>query len=125
MLESFLADLEASLTASPIVKDIEILDEFITSVSGFLDCRVLLIDGSELYVSEYFTVLKDRIKRDKYSYHLQKRGELLIRWDNAPHHKELSTFPDHVHRKDGVHESKEMTVEDILEELSEIIQEEL
>jgi len=125
MLENFLADLKASLTASPIVKDIEILDEFITSVSGFLDCRVLLIDGSELYVSEYFTVLKDRIKRDKYSYHLQKRGELLIRWDNAPHHRELSTFPDHVHRKDGVHESKEMTVEDILEELSEIIQEEL
>jgi len=125
MLENFLADLKASLTASPIVKDIEILDEFITSVSGFLDCRVLLIDGSELYVSEYFTVLKDRIKRDKYSYHLQKRGELLIRWDNAPHHKELSTFPFHAHRKDGVHESKEMTVEDILEELSEIIQEEL
>jgi hypothetical protein len=28
-----------------------------------------------------------------------------------------------VHRKDGVHESKEMTVEDILEELSEIVQE--
>ena len=125
MLENFLADLKASLTASPIVKNIEILDEFITSVSGFLDCRVLLIDGSELFVSEYFTVLKDRIKRDKYSYHLQKRGELLIRWDNAPHHRELSTFPDHVHRKDGVHESKEMTVEDILEELSEIIQEEL
>ncbi len=123
MLENFLADLKASLTASPIIKDIEILDEFITSVSGFLDCRVLLIDESELFVSEYFTVLKDRIKRDKYSYHLQKNDELIIRWDNAPHHRELSTFPDHVHRKDGVHESKEMTVEDILEELSEIVQE--
>jgi len=123
MLENFLADLKASLTASPIVKDIEILDEFITSVSGFLDCRILLIDGSELFVSEYFTVLKDRIKRDKYSYHLQKNDELIIRWDNAPHHRELSTFPDHVHRKDGVHESKEMILEDILEELSEIVQE--
>jgi hypothetical protein len=53
MLENFLADLKASLTASPIVKDIEILDEFITSVSGFLDCRALLVDGSELFVSEY------------------------------------------------------------------------
>ncbi len=123
MLESFLADLKASLTTSPIVKDIEILDEFITSVSGFLDCRVILIDGSELFVSEYFTVLKDRIKRDKYSYHLQKNDELLIRWDNAPHHRELSAFPFHVHKKDGVHESKEMTVEDILEELSEMVQE--
>ncbi len=86
MLENFLADLKVSLTASPIVKDIEIVDEFITSVSGFLD---------------------------------QKNDELIIRWDNAPHHRELSTFPDHVHRKDRVHESKEMTVEDILEELSE------
>ncbi len=44
MLENFLADLKASLTVSPIVKDIEILDEFVTSVSGFLDCRVLMID---------------------------------------------------------------------------------
>ncbi len=90
MLENFLADLKASLTASPIVKDIEILDEFITSVSGFLDCKVLMIDGSELFVSEYFTIFKDRIKRDKYSYHLQKNDELIIRWDNAPHHRELS-----------------------------------
>ncbi len=123
MLENFLVDLKASLTASPIVEDIEILDDFVTSVSGFLDCKVLLIDGSELYVSEYFTVLKNRIKRDKYSYHLQKNNELIIRWDNAPHHRELSTFPYHVHRKDEVHESKEMTVEDILEVISEIVQE--
>jgi len=35
MLENYLADVKASLTASSIVMDIEILDEFITSVSGF------------------------------------------------------------------------------------------
>ncbi len=121
MLEDFLADLKASLTVSPIVKDIEILDEFITSVSGFLDCRVLMIDESELYVSEYFTVLENSIKRDKYSYHLQKNDEFIIRWDNAPHHRELSTFPFHVHKKDGVQESKEMTVDDVLKEISKII----
>lgn len=45
MLESYLADLEASLTASPIVKDIDVIEEFITSVSGYLECRILLIDG--------------------------------------------------------------------------------
>ncbi len=110
MLENFLADLKASLTVSPIVKDIEILDEFITSVSGFLD-----------YVSEYFTVLDNKIKRDKYSYHLQKNDELIIRCDNVPHHRELSTFPFHIHKKDGVQESQEMTVNDILEELSKTI----
>jgi len=87
MLENFLADLKASLTASHIVRDIEIDDEFITC--------------------------------EKYSYHLQKGDEFIIRWDNAPHHKELSTFPYHVHDRTGVHKSKEMTMDEILEELSE------
>lgn len=121
MLENYLADLKASLTASPIVKDVDIIDEFITSVSGFLDCKITLIDGSVLYVTEYFTLYEGKVKRDKYSYHLQKADDFLIRWDNAPHHKEVSTFPFHVHRKGGVYVSKEMKLEKILEELSEIV----
>ncbi len=122
MLENYLADLKASLTVSPIVKDIEVLEEFITSVSGYLECRALMIDGSVLYISEYFTICRDEIKRDKYSYHLQKDDELLIRWDNAPHHKELPTFPFHMHKKDSVQEHKEMKVEEVLIELSNIIE---
>lgn len=121
MLESYLADLKASLTASPIVKDVDIIDEFITSVSGFLDCKVLMIDGSVLYVTEYFTICENRIERDKYSYHLQRDDDFVIRWDNAPHHKEVSTFPFHVHKEGEVHESKEMKLEKVLEELSEIV----
>ncbi len=119
MLENFLADLKATLTASHLVRDIEIDDEFITSVSGFLDCSVVMIDGSALYVTEYFAISGENIKRDKYSYHLQKRGEFIIRWDNAPHHRELSTFPYHLHDKHGVHESKEMTMNEILDVISE------
>ena len=118
MLESYLADVKASLTASFIVRDIEVLDEFITSVSGYLECKLLMIDNLVLYISEYFTIFGDEIKRDKYSYHHQKNNKLLVRWDNAPHHRELSTFPFHVHRKDDVFESEEMTVEDILKELT-------
>ena len=120
MLEDFLAELKSSLTASPVVKDIDILDEFITSVSGFLDCRAEMIDGSVLYVTEYFTISGENIKRDKYSYHLQKNGDLIVRWDNAPHHREISTFPFHAHKKDGAYESKEMTMDEVLDVLSEM-----
>ena len=101
MLENFLTDLKACLTASPIVRDIEINDEFITSVSGYIDCTVVMIDGSVLYVTEYFTTSGESIKRNKYSYHLQKNDEFINRWDNAPHHREISTFPYHFHDKDG------------------------
>ena len=77
-----------------------------------------MIDNSVLYISEYFTISGDVIKRDKYSYHHQKDNELLTRWDNAPHYKELPFFPHHVHRKNGVFESKEMPVDDVLNELA-------
>ena len=119
MLDNYLADLKASLTTSPIIREIEILDEFITSVSGYFECKVVLNSGAILYISEYFTIEGEKIKRDKYSYHMQENDTLLIRWDNAPHHREISTFPYHQHSDGGVSKSKNMTLEDVLNELSE------
>jgi len=115
MIEDYLAELKALLTTSRIVKDIEIIDEFITSVSGFLDCKITLIDDSTLFFTEYSTSSKDKIFRDKYSFHWQKWDKMIIRWDNAPHHKEVSTFPYHMHKGEKVFKSDEMTLEKVLE----------
>ena len=27
----------------------------------------------------------------------KKNGQLIIRWDNAPHHKQIQTYPHHKH----------------------------
>ena len=37
-----------------------------------------------------------------YSYHWERRGQTgeIYRWDNAPHHAHISTFPDHFHNGD-------------------------
>ena len=50
-----------------------------------------------------------------YSFHWQdKNGDLIIRWDNAPHYKNIKTFPHHKHTKNGVEESDEVCLEDVL-----------
>lgn len=37
-------------------------------------------------------------KTTKYHFHWQDlNNQLIKRWDNAPHHPEIETFPDHVH----------------------------
>ncbi len=64
MLENYLADIKSSLTASSIVMDIEILDEFITSVSGYLECKLLMVDNSILHISEYFTISEDDVLKE-------------------------------------------------------------
>jgi len=40
---------------------------------------------------------------------------LICRWDSAPHHKKISTFPYHLHTKKGVKESKKVNFIDILD----------
>lgn len=58
--------------------------------------KVEFIDGSLLFIKDYLFIDGKR----KYSYHWQdKSGRLLSRWDNAPHHKEIISYPHHRHLK--------------------------
>ncbi len=57
-------------------------------------CKIILIDGSNLRILEKY--------RDEelvyYSYYwLTADNELIIGWDNAPHHPQIVTHPHHKH----------------------------
>ena len=52
---------------------------------------------------------------------VQKNNVLLTRWDNAPHHRELSNFPHHVYKKNDVFESEEMSIDAVLKELEKMM----
>ena len=56
--------------------------------------RLHLQDGSflDLWISE----------DGDYAYHLEQRRQrgFIHRWDNAPHHPRVETFPDHFHSVD-------------------------
>lgn len=68
-----------------------------------------LTDESVLYVSK---IMGEDWR--EYSYHWQKNGVLIRRWDNAPHHRNLSNFPHHVHDKNDVLPSDDVNLTDIL-----------
>jgi hypothetical protein len=72
--------------------------------------QITLINDSVLHVREY----NDEFERN-YSFHWQdSKGGFLLRWDNAPHHKNLKTFPNHMHKKNLVEESDVITLKDVL-----------
>ncbi len=56
--------------------------------------RLTLSDGS--YLDVWLTANED------YAYHweLRRQRGQLYRWDNAPHHPHVSTFPAHFHEGD-------------------------
>lgn len=81
--------------------------------------RFILKDDSILEFSE---VIIFGIGKRKYSYQwMNSDFKLKIRWDNALHHRHISTFPHHKHagNEDKIEESEEMTLEKVLNFISD------
>ena len=57
-------------------------------------CKVILRDGSNLRILEKY--FHDDLIYYSYSW-LTAANQLIIGWDNAPHHQYLSTSPHHKH----------------------------
>ena len=104
------------LKESSIVESVLSIDSDAYGNYYRLKIQARLINGWKLNVWEHATPGFIR-----YAYHISKGSELVIRWDNAPHHKQIKTFPHHKHVGETILESGEMTIEVVLKELERII----
>ena len=113
-IRRYFDELKLYLVTNPIVESVEIISEKIGEKEGYLRVAIGLPDNSVMHCFEY--VLSDgSIEISKYSFHWQDMaGNLICRWDNAPHHPELDNFPHHVHTKDKVSASSEMDLRKVL-----------
>ncbi len=95
---------------------IELLDE--DSVK-LIKIKARLLNDTLLYITELSTT-----NYQKYSYHWQKEnGELIIRWDNNPHWKDIKTFPHHKHIEDKVFSSQRVNIDDVIETIEQELKE--
>ncbi len=74
---------------------------------------VYMKDGSNLRVTEQWH--GDRLKRYSY-YWLTPDNDLIIGWDNAPHHRHVAYFPHHKHlaTQDNIQPSLETCLDDVM-----------
>ena len=73
--------------------------------------KAYISDNSELYA-------KDRVEYQErdYSFHWQDADkQLIIRWDNRPHHPHIKTHPHHKHLPQSVEESHNISLEEVLD----------
>ena len=75
--------------------------------------KIVFANESLLFAREYYDY--EQFERH-YSFHWQNKGNhMIMRWDNSPHHRDVSTFPHHKHTNNGIAESVELSIREILE----------
>jgi len=82
-------------------------------IKGFLH----FIDDSKLTFSE---IIASQGKNYRFHY-MDKSDHLIKRWDSAPHHRKIKTFPFHIHTPSGVSESNPVNLIETLEFISSVI----
>lgn len=106
---AYYQSLQQEITASPLVMSSSLSFTEIDLNECYIRGSLLLLNRSELHIAEY-VVTEPHPHRLKYRYHLQDRdGRLLSRWDNAPHHRSVPTYPHHRHDVSGGVEPAEST----------------
>lgn len=98
---------------SGVVKKYDILAFEVFEGGFYIKISASLIDDTELYIREYSDV-----DERNYSYHWQApNGQLLMRWDNAGHHRQIETFPHHLHQGNNILPSYHISCEEILKDI--------
>ncbi|MCP4344176.1 MAG: hypothetical protein GY795_01450 [Desulfobacterales bacterium] len=83
----------------------------------FVDGKIIFIDNTVLEFTESVTPLRHRYR---YQYMKPDRS-LIFRYDNAPHHPEISTYPHHKHYHDRIVESNPVHLRQVVEEIIDYI----
>lgn len=102
MIEEYLRKIDELISASPEVIDVEIIRRSIWDTElekvALYRYRLKMSDGSLLELTERLVEEKGAFSIKKYRHHWQSaNGQIIKRWDNAPHHPEIDTFPHHLH----------------------------
>ena len=98
-IDDYFASLERSLTQNPLVS--RLAETFTCPASddhnGLVRGRVFFWDDSFLDLYEVISTELGYPIRVSYAYTYLREGRRIFRYDNAPHHPEIITYPHHKH----------------------------
>ncbi|MFH1242012.1 MAG: DUF6516 family protein [Pseudomonadota bacterium] len=125
-IEEYFRQVQKIIDSRPIIQSSEILFDKRSTYQGFIRGDVYFLDNSTLHLREFVDVetYEDRLM---YVYqYVSPSRELIFRYDNTGHHKELglATYPHHKHKlqESNVVPSVAPDLAGILDEIDSMIQ---
>lgn len=121
MIEHYFLEIEKLIGLFSCIHSYQLTKKIYNLKQGYIKGEIIFENGFILEFAEVKnTELNSKIK---YRYQLMDKDRTLIfRYDNAPHHKQLATFPHHKHVEfeQNVIESCEPTLLSVLLEIKSL-----
>lgn len=92
-------------------------EQLLSATRGNLRLRLRFADQALLEISEAVHCAAGTLQWLSYRYHYQELSGAVLRYDNALHHPEVVTHPDHKHVGDDVVASAHPTIAQVLFEV--------
>jgi hypothetical protein len=123
MIQRYIDDIEKVISSHPTILSSTLQKQIgPDSKTIYLKGSITFIDLSILEISVFAAASRGKIVIDKYRFqYMDKKSHTVFRYDNAPHHRELSTFPHHKHLHNRVIPAALPSLIDILNEISAVI----
>lgn len=123
VIKRFTENIDKTIASSSIVLSSNLQKHFIPDGRAvYLKGNLVFVDSSILEIAIFVTETRDAVIVEKYRLHyMQSNGQMLFRYDNAPHHPEIASYPHHKHTSDQIIPSTEPSLKDVIKEISAII----
>jgi hypothetical protein len=113
--------IDSLIRHSPAVDD-EVTYRQWTPTAGAINGMLWFQDGSRLEFTETVRLIGQDVRKQRYRYQYLKGDQRIFRYDNAPHHPYILTFPHHKHDETGqVVQAEEVSLKDVLNEIGDLL----
>ena len=116
MIATYFKLIDSLLQDFPIIVSYTLTKKIYNRKQGYIGGSITFENGHRLDFIEVKNVDADGKIKYRYQYMDAQQG-LIFRYDNAPHHKHLRTFPHHKHAGGKTQERLEPTLHDVLIEI--------
>ena len=116
MIEEYFLQIENIIREFPNIRSLALQKKFYNGNQGYIGGTIIFKNGYSLD----FVEVKNSDMRPKVKYRYQYMDAeqfLIFRYDNAPHHPDITTFPHHKHDRNNVIASVEPTLYEVLLEI--------
>lgn len=117
MIEDYFLRVEEVLREFPSIRSRILTQKIHNHYQGYISGKIIFENGYSLEFTE--VVDTEQTIKIKYRYqYMDEKLSLIFRYDNAPHHKEVKSFPHHRHTPNKVTDSQEPGLSGILLEIA-------